>query len=391
MKAADSHRLKKTALLSGLAAEAQLQSRISWLMDMKQSQQEIAEAIQVASPNLGKNILESLRRTEAWMASHGLSERMATSEIFRRSALENIQPTMRWLLASGLSQQVAVRLISSVPRVLSFEKKSEALGWRDDLGLDLAEWAKVIVKVPDIDVEKTRSRVQELLDLGLQKDEVAKMIDRYPQILACDLQGSVAWLRQWDLSQDQILQVMKRDPRLLDKSLEAGGIPQTGFFQKELGLPAKEVGKMILWTPYLLRTRPETLKLTVSWLGELGLTDDQVAQAIVKVRGVLSLNLENKLKPKVQWLRELGLKQNEVATFISTHPRLLQYSLGKLRKRQKLFERTFGKEAVAEVVEQHPRMFYEMNSERFRSWMHRYEVHKISFPLVAGGVEGGFG
>eukprot|EP00435_Cladocopium_sp_Y103_P046338 s1570_g13.t1 len=124
-----------------------------------------------------------------------------------------------------------------------------------------------------------------------------------------------------------------QDIDLMQKRALVGGISIKRTLQKlqwllGLGLTKRQVAKAVAdFPPILSLSIEQNLKPTVQWFLDFGLTKSQVAKATATYPQILCLSIEQNLKPTVQWFLDLGLTKSQVAKAVSTCPQILGYSI----------------------------------------------------------------
>ena len=99
------------------------------------------------------------------------------------------------------------------------------------------------------------------------------------------------------------------------------------ILEKDLGFSKSQGQTLVRNFPRLLRSVEGSLKPTVKWLQDVGLSHQQVAKVVAAFPQVLGYSLEANLKPTVAWLTEVGLSRTQVARVISLHPQIFGHSL----------------------------------------------------------------
>ena len=304
-------RMQKFVRLIGFSTEMSLQSRMQQLLDMHQSEANIAEAIATFAPSLGRNIKQNLHGTAQWLLEQGLVEDQVMTavrtlpEFLSCRTRQNLRPTVQWLLGIGLTQAQVAKTIGASPQTAQADQESTT--WN------------------------LTPTVQWLLNLGLTRKQLLKAIAVYPAIVACcpewDLEPKVQWLLEMGLSKGQIVQMIAAFPAFLGHCCEDSLKPKMQWLS-DLGLRQSQIVKVITSFPQTLGCSLEkNLKPTAQWLLDLGLNQGEVAKIIARSPSTLGCSLENKLKPTVRWLTELGMNQVQIAKILTRSPQILQFSI----------------------------------------------------------------
>ena len=422
-------RLQKCALLCGKSVEARLQSQIMWMLNFKQSQAQVAEAIATCSPSMGDEVVPILKQTVRWLSDIGLTQdelaKALTTcpSVFVITAKQNLKPTVQWLLDLELRQPQVVKVIISSPQVLGFsvEDKSKAVCFLLDLGLSKNQSANVIARSPDILARTTelKGTVQWLLDFGLTQRQVAGLITASPlNIVDQKIKPQVQWFLDQGMTKKQVKKAITTFPRMLRIDTDNSLKPKVQFL-KELGLTQAQVARVIAAFPQVLGYSIEqNLKPKVQWLLEFGFTKKQVAKVIAACPQILGYSIEGNLKPmvqlskeevaktipyipptcsilhcdsktslkpKVEWLMELGLTNEDVVKVIAFFPAVLSLSINKnLGPKRVLLKDILG-EGVAEAVLKQPSIFgysYQRLSTRLKILVARNETEKIASAML---------
>ncbi|XP_059635854.1 transcription termination factor MTERF6, chloroplastic/mitochondrial-like [Cornus florida] len=73
--------------------------------------------------------------------------------------------------------------------------------------------------------------------------------------------------------------------------------------------------------------RPEDTDSILSFLQESGFSDTHLDHPIKRTPEILSSNLERTIKPKFKFFQDLGFSCSDVVKFVSSNPRILNYSV----------------------------------------------------------------
>ena len=291
---------------------------------------------------------------------------------------------LRWLQDLGLQRAEVAKVLLRCPVIWRHnvqENLRPTVQWLRDTGLTKVQVAKIIARNPAVlgcsIEENLKPTVQWLQDTGLTKVEVAKVIARFPAVLGCsieeNLKPTVQWLRDTGLTKMEVAKVIARSTSLLGCSIEENLKPTVQWLRVTC-LTQMEVAKVIARFPAVLGCSIEgNLKPTVQWLRDTGLTKVQVAKVIARHPAVLGCSIEENLKPTVQWLQDTGLTKVEVAKVIARFPAVLGCSTEESLKPKVQWLRDTGltKMEVAQVVARQPAILgssIERNLQAKRQW-----------------------
>ncbi|KAG2678207.1 hypothetical protein I3760_12G132800 [Carya illinoinensis] len=175
-----------------------------------------------------------------------------------------------------------------------------------------------------INVCSAQERLEYLLSIGVKHRDVRRILLRQPQILEYtvenNLKSHVSFLMDLGIPSSRVGQIISAAPSLFSYSVENSLKPTVRYLVEEVGIKEKALGKVIQLSPQILVQR-----IDISWNArytflskELGAPRDSI------VKMVLSLSLEQNLKPKYMYL--INELRNEVHS-LTKYPMYLSLSL----------------------------------------------------------------
>ena len=201
-------------------------------------------------------------------------------------------------------------------------------------------------------------------------------------------------------SKSQSQTLVRKFPRLL-RSVE-GSLKPTVAWLQDVGLSPQQVAKVVAACPPVLSYSLEAkLKPTVAWLGDTGLSRTQVAKAICSSPFILGRSIVANLKPAVAWLEDVGLSRKQMVKVVAGHPQLFGYSLEANLKSTAAWLEGVGlsRRQVAKVLAVQPKVFgynLEANLKPTVAWLEdvglsrQQVISAISiFPHILGCSVGG--
>ncbi|KAF3954241.1 hypothetical protein CMV_020390 [Castanea mollissima] len=187
-----------------------------------------------------------------------------------------------------------------------------------------------------INVCSAQERLEYLLSVGVKHRDVKRIILRQPQILEYtvdnNLKSHVAFLMGLGIPSSRVGQIIAAAPSLFSYSLENSLRPtvrylveEVGINEKDLGAPRDSVVKMVKKHPQLLHySIDDGLLPRINFLRSIGMQDSDILKVLTSLTQVLSLSLEENLKPKYKYL--INELHNEVHS-LTKYPMYLSLSL----------------------------------------------------------------
>ena len=362
--------MQKCILLNGNCAEAELQSRIHWLLNSDQRPSQVAKAVAACSPALGNRLTQNLRNTQQWFLDSGLRLNQATKvtamflSIVHNSAEHSLQPIVNWLLDLGLSTRQIAKTMRLCPEVLGCTVECNRKNVQrlvDLVGLTKVQVLQITPRCPESLSNDLSDKAQWFVDFGLTAVQTAKLIASYPQILAFDqeqnLKPKVQWLLDLGMTKKQVLKAITVCPQIFRHNI--GNLKLKVQWFLKAGMQPNQLANAIAKCPSILLLDIErSLKPKVAYLFDLGLTEDQIAKATAAFPSIFGLGTESTLKPKVQWLLNVGLTQTQVAKVIALNPHILGRSIERnfIPKAQWLVELGLTRNQVARAIMTFPQI-----------------------------------
>nr|POF21321.1 transcription termination factor mterf9, chloroplastic [Quercus suber] len=204
---------------------------------------------------------------------------------------------------------------------------------------DFAETADFDVngkRVKSQDTHKTRKaqeRLEYLLSVGVKHRDVKRIILRQPQILEYtvenNLKSHVAFLMGLGIPSSRVGQIIAAAPSLFSYSLENSLRPTVRYLVEEVGINEKDLGKVVQLSPQILVQR-----IDISWntryiflSKELGAPRDSVVKMVKKHPQLLHYSIDDGLLPRINFLRSIGMQDSDILKVLTSLTQVLSLSL----------------------------------------------------------------
>ncbi|CAI0456887.1 unnamed protein product [Linum tenue] len=178
----------------------------------------------------------------------------------------------------------------------------------EDLGVDKAQWAKVIYRFPALltySRQKVESTVDFLSEMGVSADSIGKILTRAPNIISYSVEDKLRPTADYFSSLNVDVGILLfRSPSTFGLSIEANLKPITEFFLGK-GYTQEEIGIMISRYGALYSFSLED-NLIPKW--EFFLTMDYSKDELVKFPQYFGYSLEHRIKPRYALVREYGVR-----------------------------------------------------------------------------------
>ncbi|KAH7574753.1 hypothetical protein JRO89_XS02G0000400 [Xanthoceras sorbifolium] len=146
-------------------------------------------------------------------------------------------------------------------------------------------------------------------------------------------------------------------PHILSHSVEEKLCPLLAFFQA-LGVPEKQLGRMILLNPRLISYSIESkLTETVDFLASLGLArEGMIGKVLVKNPFIMGYSVHNRLRPTAEFLKSVGLKELDLQMVAVKFPEVLCRDVNKILRPNFAFLKRCGLEdgQIAALITSYP-------------------------------------
>ncbi|GAV86842.1 mTERF domain-containing protein [Cephalotus follicularis] len=184
-----------------------------------------------------------------------------------------------------------------------------------------------------INVCSAEERLEYLLSVGVKQSDIRKILLRQPQILEYTVENSlkshVSFLTSLGIPDSRIGQVIGACPSLLSYSVENSLKPTVRYLVEEVGINEKNLGKVVQLSPQILVQR-----IDVSWntrymflSKELGAPKDSIAKMVMKHPQFLHYSIDDGLLPRINFLRSIGMHNSEILKVLTSLTQVLSLSL----------------------------------------------------------------
>ncbi|CAN6470616.1 unnamed protein product [Victoria cruziana] len=184
-----------------------------------------------------------------------------------------------------------------------------------------------------INVTSARERLDYLLSVGVKHRDVAKIILRQPQVLEYTidniLQPHVVFLLDIGVPDSKVGQVIAAAPSLLSYSIEHSLKPTVRYLVEEVGLSREDLGKVVHLSPQIL-----VQKIDSSWRSrfsflsrELGASKECIVKMVKKHPQLLHYSIESGILPRINFLRSIGMRNPEILKMLTSITQVLSLSL----------------------------------------------------------------
>ncbi|XP_031490993.1 transcription termination factor MTERF9, chloroplastic [Nymphaea colorata] len=184
-----------------------------------------------------------------------------------------------------------------------------------------------------INVASARERLEYLLSVGVKQRDVAKIILRQPQVLEYTidniLKPHVVFLTDIGVPDSKVGQVIAAAPSLLSYSIEHSLKPTVKYLVEEVGLSQEDLGKVVQLSPQIL-----VQKIDNSWRSrfsflsrELGASKQCIAKMVKKHPQLLHYSIEDGILPRINFLRSIGMRNPEILKMLTSITQVLSLSL----------------------------------------------------------------
>jgi mTERF domain-containing protein len=200
------------------------------------------------------------------------------------------------------------------------------------------------------------------LDLG--RDDLRKLVMGSSSVLSYNiqtLQSKISFFTNtMGFSVDETRSLLVREPRLLRASVDSGLKPRMYFFTKEIEIPMMSLRTIILKNPKILLYSVEQNlipKIVFHLIMKLQMSEAHVEKLLLSYPQFLDHNLERSIQPKTQFLLlDLGFTVKETRSVFMKFPRLVTYSLRKIKHVVGFFRYEVGMSAaqVKSVIRKAP-------------------------------------
>ncbi|ONI13626.1 hypothetical protein PRUPE_4G234100 [Prunus persica] len=184
-----------------------------------------------------------------------------------------------------------------------------------------------------INVCSAKERLEYLLSVGVKQRDVRRMLLRQPQILEYtvenNLKSHVAFLMSLGIPSSRFGQIIAAAPSLFSYSIENSLKPTVRYLVEEVGIKEKDLGKVVQLSPQILVQR-----IDISWntrlnflSEEIGAPRDSIVKMVKKHPQFLHFSIDDGLLPRINFLRSIGMCNADILKVLTSLTQVLSLSL----------------------------------------------------------------
>uniref|UniRef100_A0A1J3C8C0 Transcription termination factor 3, mitochondrial n=1 Tax=Noccaea caerulescens TaxID=107243 RepID=A0A1J3C8C0_NOCCA len=184
-----------------------------------------------------------------------------------------------------------------------------------------------------INVLSAQERLNYLLSVGVKHRDIKRMLLRQPQILQYtvenNLKAHISFLMGLGIPNSKIGQIVAVTPSLFSYSVENSLRPTIRYLIEEVGINENDVGKVVQLSPQILIQR-----LDITWntrymflSKELGAPRDSVVKMVKKHPQLLHYSIDDGFLPRINFLRSIGMCNSDILKVLTSLTQVLSLSL----------------------------------------------------------------
>ncbi|KAM1857212.1 hypothetical protein ACFX14_007343 [Malus domestica] len=184
-----------------------------------------------------------------------------------------------------------------------------------------------------INVCSAKERLEYLLSVGVKQRDIRRMILRQPQILEYtvenNLKSHVAFLMNLGIPSSRVGQIIAATPSLFSYSVENSLKPTVRYLVEEVGIKEKDLGKVVQLSPQILVQR-----IDISWntrllflSKEIEAPRDSIVKMVKKHPQFLHYSIDDGLLPRINFLRSIGMCNSDILKVLTSLTQVLSLSL----------------------------------------------------------------
>ncbi|KAG7534352.1 Transcription termination factor mitochondrial/chloroplastic [Arabidopsis thaliana x Arabidopsis arenosa] len=184
-----------------------------------------------------------------------------------------------------------------------------------------------------INVLSAQERLDYLLSVGVKHRDIKRMLLRQPQILQYtvenNLKAHISFLMGLGIPNSKIGQIVAATPSLFSYSVENSLRPTIRYLIEEVGIKETDVGKVVQLSPQILVQR-----LDITWntrymflSKELGAPRDSVVKMVKKHPQLLHYSIDDGFLPRINFLRSIGMCNSDILKVLTSLTQVLSLSL----------------------------------------------------------------
>ncbi|KAL0785145.1 hypothetical protein Bca101_001391 [Brassica carinata] len=184
-----------------------------------------------------------------------------------------------------------------------------------------------------INVLSAQERLDYLLSVGVKHRDIKRMLLRQPQILQYtvenNLKAHISFLMGLGIPNSKIGQIVAVTPSLFSYSVENSLRPTIRYLIEEVGINENDVGKVVQLSPQILVQR-----LDITWntrymflSKELGAPRDSVVKMVKRHPQILHYSIDDGFLPRINFLRSIGMCNSDILKVLTSLTQVLSLSL----------------------------------------------------------------
>lgn len=203
------------------------------------------------------------------------------------------------------------------------------------MGFSTRHLAKVASSRPEIFQTSPKTMKRKLLffeqSVGMTREQIVKVVHKFPRILEYGSEQTVKprldFLGECGVQQQNIAKIILKSPMIMSLSLSDTLQPRASFLKEELGLNKANLGKLISRHPQVLTCTKEMMQLRVDFLIEkAGIKPADLGKIVVTHPQVLHYKIDSMLE-RLDYLRSVGMTREQVSQAVSRFPQVFSLSV----------------------------------------------------------------
>ncbi|CAN1143851.1 Transcription termination factor MTERF2, chloroplastic [Linum perenne] len=251
-------------------------------------------------------------------------------------------------------------LVESFPRILSLPVDSHlkpVVELLENIGIPPNRMGSIFLLFPPTilwGVKGIINRVKALRRAGIADKNISKVLVKYPWVLSSDILDNYAEVISFfdaeKVPRSSVEKAIQSWPHILGCSTGKLKIMVEQF--GELGVTDKKLGHVIATSPQLLLRRPREFRQVVTFLKDLGFTEDAVGMILRRCPEIFAASIDSTLRKKIESLVSVGIREDHLPRVIKKCPELLvsDFSQTILPRMKYLMEMGISKKDVGFMV-----------------------------------------
>eukprot|EP00890_Picochlorum_soloecismus_P005317 jgi/Picsp_1/5787/NSC_03146-R1_protein len=203
------------------------------------------------------------------------------------------------------------------------------------MGFSIRHLAKVASSRPEIFQTSPKTMKRKLLffeqSVGMTKEQIVKVVHKFPRILEYGSEQTVKprleFLSECGVQPQNIAKIISKSPMIMSLSLSDTLSPRASFLKEELGLNKANLGKLISRHPQVLTCTKEMMQLRVDFLlAKAGIKSEDLGKVVVAHPQVLHYKIDSMLE-RLEYLSSVGMTQEQISQAVSRFPQVFSLSV----------------------------------------------------------------